>query len=175
MCPNCPVTVPAYIELDCNAIDKGSIVSVAFIDNAKVFSNISNAAEWLIETYTASILIHKEVRGQYPAAAVTSISGYGTQADRNVGRNHSVTFRVPSILGNEGYWNALNKSNTYKFAFVTGSDRGILWYTNQTVSINAVPVVPETLDSQVDWLVEVKWSNVNLPSTSAVPTGTFTP
>lgn len=173
MCPNCPVTVPAYIELDCNSIDKGSIVSAAFIDINKVFSNISNPAEWAIETYAATILVHKEVRGQYPAAAKVTVSGYGKQAERVVGHNHSVTFRVPSILGNEGYWNALNKSNTYKLAFVTGSDQGILWYTNQIVSINAVPVVPEGLDSQVDWLVECTWSNVNLPSTYAVPTGVF--
>jgi len=173
---NCPVTVPAYIEMDCFHFDKSRIIAVAFIDEGKVFSNITNPVEWASETYAATILIHKQVKGSYPPAAVVEQPGYGLQAVRNVGRNHAINFRVPSVKGNELYWDALNKSESYKFAFVTGDyQTGILWYVNQIVSINAVPEVPEGLDAQIDWVVDIKWSSINLPRTYDVPYGTFTP
>lgn len=58
-------------------------------------------------------------------------------------------------------------------AFVVGSDYDLLFRVDKNVSIDAGPVVQEGLDTEVDWEVSVKWSDIDVPSTSDVPTGIF--
>ena len=80
---------------------------------------------------------------------------------------------VSSVKGNDNYWNTLNRSTNYTVAFVVGSKYDLLFYVNKTVSIDAAPVVADSIDSEVDWEVSVKWSDANVPSTSNVPAGIF--
>lgn len=174
--PNCRVFPPAYLEQAGCDIEPGSVVAVAFVDEDSKFSStndITNAANWINLAYDASVLIHQEVRGSYPRAAATEIAGKGKQDTRITGRKHQVDFRVSSIKGNDNYWNTLNRSTNYTFAFVIGGDYDLLFYTDKTVSIDAVPVVDEALDSEVDWNVTIKWSDIDVPSTSDVPAGIF--
>jgi len=171
--PNCQVFPPAYVELAGCDVEPGSVVAVAFIDEDVSFTNIKDAAEWTNLTYSTDILVHQEVRGSYAKAAATEIAGKGKQDTRVVGRKHELTFRVSSIKGNDNYWNTLNRATNYKVAFVVGSNYDLLFYVNTNVSIDAGPVVEEGLDTEVDWNVSVKWSDIEVPSTSDVPTGIF--
>ena len=171
--PNCQVFPPAYVELAGCDVEPGSVVAVAFIDEDVSFTDITDAAEWTNLTYSTDILVHQEVRGSYAKAAATEIAGKGKQDTRVVGRKHELTFRVSSIKGNDNYWNTLNRATNYKVAFVVGSDYDLLFYVNTNVSIDAGPVVEEGLDTEVDWNVSVKWSDIEVPSTSDVPTGIF--
>lgn len=172
---NCPATVPSYVEPNCFAVDKGRIVAVAFVDEGVTFTDITDPAEWVDPTYAADILIHQEVNGAYPPSSPVEVEGKGKQATRSVGRNHEVTFRVNGIKGNDAYWNALNKSTTYKFAFVTGEDYSILHYANVIVDISADSDVQSATDTEIDWVVTVKWNDVDLVSTHDVPAGIFEP
>lgn len=174
--PNCRVFPPDYInQVGCDS-EPGSVVAVAFIDEDSAFSDsndITDPANWVNLDYAASVLIHQEVRGSYPRPSPTEIPGKGKQDTRITGRKHQVDFRVGSIKGNDNYWNTLNRSTNYTFAFVVGGDYELLLYVNVNVSIDAVPVVEEGLDSEVDWNVTVKWSDIDVPSTSNVPAGIF--
>lgn len=172
---NCPVTVPTYIELGCFNRDPGRVVALAFIDEDKTFTDPSAAAEWLVETYASSILIHQQVRGSYAKPSANKVPGYGDQSEHTVGRTHTLTARVPSVKGNEGYWNALNKSRNYKVAFVTGEDYGILYMVDKLVNIDAGLVVEEGLDSEVAWDVMISWVDIDSPATYDCPTSIFKP
>lgn len=170
---NCSVAIPNYIPLDCYEFDSGRIVACAFISDAKTFTDITSAAEWQDETYESDIVIFQEVRGSYPPAGPQEQPSYGAQSTRTVGLNHVVNLRIPSIKGNEGFWDAMNLSDDRKFAFVIGESYETLFYVNQVVQILAVPMIEEGLDSNADWQVTVKWTNMSLPSTSDVPSGIF--
>jgi hypothetical protein len=169
---NCRPYIPSYIEPEC-IVEGGSVVAVAFIDKSITFTNITNPAQWVDQSYASDIIIFPEVRGSYAKPSVTEVQGKGKQATRPVGRNHEVVFRVSGIKGNDVFWNAMNKSTNYTFAFVVGGSYSLLMYTSAEVSIDAAPEVQEGLDTEVDWLVSVKWSKFDVPSTSNVPAGVF--
>lgn len=171
--PNCQVFPPAYVEQAGCDVEPGSVVAVAFIDEDVTFTDITDPSEWTTLTYSTDILLHKEVRGSYAKPAATEIPGKGKQDTRVVGRKHELLFRVSSIKGNDNYWNTLNRSTNYTLAFVVGSDYDLLFRVDKNVSIDAGPVVQEGLDTEVDWEVSVKWSDIDVPSTSDVPTGIF--
>ncbi len=161
-------------QLNCE-LETGSVVAVAFIDDSVEFSNIESAAEWSNLVYSTDILIHKEVRGSYSKPESQIITSPGKNDSRIVGRQHELGFRASSIKENTPYWNILNNSSNYKFAFVIGSEYDLLMYINQHVTIDAAADVQEGLDSEVDWLVSVKWPSLELPGTSDVPFGIFDP
>ena len=77
------------------------------------------------------------------------------------------------LKGNDNYWNTLNRSTNYTLAFVVGSDYDLLLRVDKGVSIDAAVDVQEGLDTEVDWLVSCKWSDIEVPSTSDVPAGIF--
>jgi len=170
---DCPNNIPDYIEPDCQAFEGGRIVAIAFIDEDKTFTDITDAAEWADLVYATDILIHQKTNGSMSPASPVTVEGKGAQAERSVGRDHTATVRVPGIKGNNAYWDALNRSNNYKFAFVTGKDYDILHYVDSIVDINAGEDVQSPLSSEVDWVVTLAWSDNDLPSTSDVPTGIF--
>jgi hypothetical protein len=173
--PNCRPDVQTYIDAAGCDIEGGSVVAVAFIEDSVSFTDITDPAEWVGQTYASDILIHKEVRGSYAKAAATEIPGKGKQDTRIVGRKHEMIFRVANIKGNDGYWNSLNQSTNYKVAFVIGGNYDLLYFVDVNVSIDAASDVQEGLDTEVDWMVSVKWSDRELPSTSGVPAGIFDP
>lgn len=173
--PNCRPDVQVYLDAAGCDIENGSVVAVAFIEDSVTFSDITDPSEWVGQTYASDILIHKETRGSYPKPAPTEIPGKGKQDTRIVGRKHELTFRVSKIKGNDGYWNSLNQSTNYNVAFVIGGDYDLLYYVDKNVSIDCGSDVQEGLDTEVDWMVSVKWSDKDLPKTSNVPVGIFDP
>ena len=171
--PNCIVFPPEYNELVGCEVEVGSIVAVAFIEDSMVFTDYSDPAQWLNTIYDSDVLVHKEVRGSYPKASPTEIAGKGKQDVRVVGRKHEVTFRVSAIKNNDNYWNTLNRATNYRFAMVIGQDYDLLLVVEANVSIDAGPDIQEALDTEADWLVTVKWSDIDVPITSDVPAGIF--
>jgi hypothetical protein len=173
---DCPNYVPDYIEPDCQAFEGGRIVAMAFIDEDVVFddtNDITDPANWTGLAYENDIIIYQKTNGSMSPASPVTVEGKGAQAEKSVGRDHVVSVRVPGIKGNDGHWNALNRSTNYNFAFVTGKDYDILHYVNAIVDINAGEDIPSPLSSEIDWVATVAWSDNDLPSTSDVPVGIF--
>ena len=171
---DCRPDIPSFLET-CT-FEGGSVVAAALIEDSVVFddsNNITDPTNWTGLTYAADILIYKEVRGSYPVPAVTELPGKGKNDVKVTGRKHELTFRKSFVKGNDNYINALNQATNYTLAFVVGSDYDMLFYVNKNVSISAAPDVQEGLDTEVDWVFTVKWSDINIPSTSDVPVGIF--
>jgi len=171
----CSVAIPNYIPLGCYEFDSGRIVACAFISGAKDFTDITDPTEWQDEIYESDIVIFQSVRGSYPPAGPQEQPSYGAQSTRTVGLNHVVNLRIPAIKGNEEFWDAVNLSDDRKFAFVIGESYETLFYVNQVVQVLGVLNIEEGLDTNADWQVTVKWTNMSLPTTSDVPTGIFQP
>lgn len=171
---DCRPDIPSFLET-CD-FEGGSVVAAALIEDSVVFgdgNDITDPANWTGLTYAADILIYKEVRGSYPVPSVTELPGKGKNDVKVTGRKHELTFRKSFIKGNDNYINALNAATNYTVAFVIGGDYDMLFYVNKNVSISAAPDVQEGLDTEVDWVFTVKWSDINIPSTSNVPAGIF--
>lgn len=172
----CRPDVPGFLETCLNEL--GSVTAVSFIEDSIVFddsNDITDPANWVGHAYAADIIIHKEVRGSYPPSAPTEVAGKGKNDVKVVGRKHELTFRKSFIKGNDNHINTINKATNYTVAFVIGGDYDMLFYVNKNVSISAVPDVQEGLDTEVDWVFTVKWSDIDVPSTSDVPAGIFDP
>ena len=169
---DCKFAIPSYIPQGCD-IDQGRIVALALIDTGVTFSDIEASAEWLTQSYDTDIIVFQEVSGSYAKPAPTEVAGKGSQDVRVVGRKHEVVIRIPGIKGNDAFWSAVNKSTNYKIAFVTGGGYDILWYVNKGCSIDAGPEITEDLSSQTDWVVNIKWDSIDLPTTHDVPSGVF--
>lgn len=173
--PNCRPDVPGFLDIAGCGIEPGSVVAVAFIEDSVSFTDITDPSEWVGQAYASDILIHQEVRGSYPVPAPTEIPGKGKQDVRTTGRKHELTFRAESIKGNDNYINTLNSATNYKMAFVVGAEYDLLYYVDKNVNISAASDVQEGIDTNVDWVFTVKWSDINVPSTSDVPAGIFDP
>lgn len=175
-----------FIELGCDE-QLGSIVAVAFIDETVLFGDdetyasikpeIEDPANWIGLAYSSDIIVFPEVRGSYSGGAPTEVNSKGDQDTRVIGAKHDASFMLDSVKFNADFVNALNKSRNYKFAYVTGIDYrsggGVLHYVPRTVSIYGRENVPEGTDSLLDWMFNVKWSDINNPLTFDLPAGIF--
>lgn len=168
--PNCRVYPPEYTELVGCDVERGSIVAVAFIEETNSFTDISNPDEWV---NGSNIYIHRQVRGLYQKYTSIGVEGKGRQDIRITGRKHAAIFKIDNIRSNEPYWNTLNKATNYKFAFVTSADYDTIFYVNKNVSIDAGLDVKRKLDSQLEWMITVKWSDRVIPIASDAPQGIF--
>jgi hypothetical protein len=149
---DCPNDVPDLIEPDCQAFESGRIVALAFIDEDHTFTDITDPVEW---------------------TTVTTVEGKGAQAEKSVGRDHTMNVRIRGIKGNDAHFNSLNRATNYKVAFVSGKDYDILYYVDALVDINVGIEILSALSSEVDWVGTITWSDNDLPSTSDVPVGIF--
>ena len=174
----CRPNVPGFVDLVGCDIEGGSVVAVALIEDSVVFNDandITDPANWVDLTYASDIIIYQEVRGSYPVPAPTEIPGKGKNDVRVTGRKHELTFRMEAIKGNDNHVNTVNKATNYTLAFVVGGEYDMLYYVSKNVSISAASDIQEGLDTNVDWVFTIKWSDINVPSTSDVPAGIFDP
>lgn len=170
---NCRFDIPAYNTLNCE-FESGRVVAVAFVDEDKAdaasASDWSSPSFWNTETYVTDILIHQKTSGTYAATAVT-VPGKGSQGNRLAGMDHAVQFRVES-MDNAAYFNALNKSDNYRFVIVTDDYNKIL-VSDVNVTIIAHLDIQDDPNSVVDWVVDVTWKSINNPSVYDAPSGIF--
>jgi hypothetical protein len=175
--PNCRKNVNPFVNLDNCTFESGRINAIAFVEESKAAladetpSLWSTASFWTSETYSADILIHDEVDGEYTGAAVKG-AGKGTQQERTIGKNHTATVHVESVKGNNDYWDDLAVSTNYRFVFV-GDNYSTLFVSTANVSIDGEMVLQNDISSINEWEVIVTWSDIKLPESYDVPVGIF--
>jgi hypothetical protein len=176
---NCRFDVPSYTDLGCN-IEGGRVVAFALVDKDHTLTTPDQSTEWLNASYDSDVIIFKEVSGSYSKPSANEVPGKGSQQSRTVGRDHELSLMIEGVKDNTAFWNAVNKSNNYRAAWVTGSDyqnttktNAILYITDVSVSVDAGIAIPEDLNGQVQWEVSVKWSDLDAPATYDVPSGVF--
>jgi hypothetical protein len=120
--------------------------------------------------------IIQNVRGTYDGSSASESPGYGSQSLRLSGRSHQVTYNhlftwtgnsntgIPpgSTLfeHNVDFYSWLNKQSSYEFYFVT--DKHIWRTRNAAMSFTQIPI-SENIENQVEYVVTVKWSQIDLP------------
>lgn len=166
----CDDLLPGYVCDPCEDVEQGGIRSVAFIKNTFEFTDPSNPTEWQTGFDNGDIVIIPETRGTYDGGAEQEGPGFGDQATRVIGYNHTLTFDAPNYKRNCDFFNILKNSRQYKFAYRTGSSINMV-----DVTVGVIPKAPvaQELTSDVVWNVTVKWSSPDSPCPYDVPPGIF--
>jgi len=119
-------------------------------------SEAVSQAQTAFETGVAEGKIHliSETTGSYTPEAQTG-DGYGDEADRVLGYNHSLAFNDPSYAGNRDFWAAAEKSK-----FIVGwRTETLLHFSDKAARIQALDPVETDLNSAVVWQVTATWSS----------------
>jgi hypothetical protein len=173
---NCRKEIPAFANLNCT-FESGGINALAFVTEEKALlaevdpTLWSDPAFWTSETYTGDILIHQEVSGSYAPSDAT-ITGKGSQFERNIGCTHTLECQIESVKGNDDYWNALIKSDNYRIVWV-GNYYQTLFVGTQNARISGRMTQEQDRNTLNEWLVTAVWSDIDNPGTYDVPTGIF--
>lgn len=169
----CNDPVPDIVQDFC-ANEKSRVTAIALIrtDNTTL-SGYTTAAEWNNGVSNGSIIIIKNVRGDKPKSTATKLPGFGLQKEFTSGRDFSLNYAHPDVIGNEDFYDALNFNNSYKVAFHTAG--GKIWIAGDGVAnIDADFVVPEDLNNIIVWNSTLTWTNQTMPKAYTAPAGVFT-
>lgn len=169
----CDDPVPAFSPDFC-AKEQARIVAVAFIrsDNTTL-STYTAAAEWTDGVADGTIIIIKNVRGSKPKSSAIKQPGFGLQKEFSTGRDFSLTFAQPDVVGNEDFWNAMNYNNSYSVAYYTAG--GKVWITGDAVvNVDSDHEVVEDLTGIITQGTLLTWSTQDIPVAYTAPAGVFT-
>lgn len=169
----CDDVVPAY-QQDCCANEEGRIIAIAYIRSDSIMSpaNYTSAGTWTSEIAAGLVEVIKCVRGDKPKSTETSIDGYGRQATRTVSRQFTVNYRHADVIDNIDFYNVLNFSTSYRIAYYAQDGR-IFVVENDIVNVDADYVIPEGLDSLIDWEVLATWTGSQLQISYDAPASIF--
>lgn len=167
---SCANEIPDHVCDPCETREKGRVSSVAFIDNGFEFENIEDPNEWIAGIESGEITIIPAVVGSFDGGTEVEGPGYGRQSTILISYDFSANFRDPNYKSNCEYYNALKRSRTQHFAFVTETQ---LHYVDTPVSVIPKNPVTEELNSDVVYDVTVKWSSPDLPCPVNKPAGIF--
>lgn len=169
----CNDPVPAFVQ-DLCANEPSRVIAVAYIraDNTTL-SGYTTAAEWINGIANGTITIIKNVRGEKPKSSPVTKPGFGRQKTFTVGYERSLTYEHPDVVGNEGYYDAMNFNNSYRIAYFTQG--GLIWVPQSTdvVNVDADHVVSQDSDDIIIWNVAVKWSAQKMHKAYTAPAGVF--
>ena len=174
---NCRKNIPAFTDLQNCTFESGRVVALAFVTEEKAAvadatpSLWSDPSFWTSETYSGDILIHDKVSGSYTDSP-TTVTGKGTQTERNSGSTHTVTTRIESVKGNSDYWSNLKISENYRVVWV-GDNYDILFVSQTNCRITPSLIQEDDLNSILEYEVVCVYSDINVPETYDVPTGIF--
>src|SRR5438552_2448705 len=100
----CTDPVPAFVQ-DLCANEPTRVIAVAYIrsDNATL-SGYTTAAEWIAGVANGTITIIKNVRGDKPKGSPVTKDGFGLQKTYTVGKEFTLNYEHPDVVGNEGYY-----------------------------------------------------------------------
>jgi hypothetical protein len=168
----CDDPVPAYVE-DLCAKEQSRVTAIALIrtDNTTL-STYTSSSEWTNGVSDGTIIIIKNVRGDKPKSSRISTAGFGLQKEFSVGRDFTLNYSHPDVVGNEDFYNALNYNNSYQLAYHTAG--GKIWIAGDAVvNIDADHVVVEDLNNIIVWNNTVTWSAQDIPVAYTAPAGVF--
>lgn len=145
-------------------------VPFAFIKSSFEFTDPSNPVEWQAGFDSGDIVLIYQTRGTYDGGAEVEGPGFGDQATRTIGMNHTITLDAPNYARNCDFFNTLRNSRQYKGAYRTGTKIHLI---DATLGITPKNPVAQELTSDVVWNLTIKWSSPNSPCPFDVPPGIF--
>ena len=170
---SCEEDVPEHVCNPCSEFEKGRVRSAAFIH--KDYKNIilaspNDTAVWVAGIEDGLIKIIPEVSGTSNGGEKVTSAGYGDQKEQVTGRNYVVAFKDPNYDGNCEFYNQIELSRAWHFAYKTEtlihiSDKAVSTFTNNPVS--------ENLEDDVVWNAEITWFQKRLVCPMPSPDGVF--
>ena len=172
---NCRPNIPDFTDPQC-VFESGRVVALAFIHKtlaATIYANPSTASLWADGSYAADLHIFQEVRGVYDGGSPIDVAGMGSQGNRVINADRTLTVSIQGVKSNENFFNEMVKSHDYRVAFITGGDYQVGFINNRDISVFAGAPVEEGLESEMVWKCVIKWKDINNPKSFTPPTGIF--
>ena len=162
-----------YTCNSCPTTEKGRIRHVAFTERALSKQSTfdpESSADWydLICNNYAKIIY--DVRGAYDGSTAVEGAGYGSLMTRMLSRNHQVTYNHLFTCENVDFYNELAKKNSLEFWWTNGSK--LFRSTNPSFAF-AQAAITDDMNSDIEYLVTVKWSHEDLPTCYDLPANIF--
>ncbi len=152
----CNDIVPPHTCDPCLPRESGRVRAVAFIKNSYTFTNVEDQAEWETAIQNGDVVLIPAVHGALAEASEQMGAGYGDTVETLLGFEFTVTYHDPNYAENCTFYNALMKTQDYKFMYKSET-KGHL--TDVTVTVIPKSPIEDDLNSEVVWMVAVKWKD----------------
>lgn len=154
----------------CEADELGRIRAVAFIKKDYVFADPTNPVEWTAAINAGSVIIIPKTNGSYDGGTPKEGPGYGDAESIYIGSAFVLKYKDPNYKSNCAFYNGLKRSRNYKVAFLTETQIHI---TAKACTVLPKNPVADSLDTKVEWDVEVKWIDKDFACPYNIPAGIF--
>lgn len=115
---------------------------------------------WTDGISAKSIFVIPETIGTFDGGQPVEGSGYGDSESRLVGYSFVLSYKDPSLEGNEPFYNTISRSNGW---YVISRTESLTRISNNPVTIIPKSAVTDDTNSEVVWDVEVKWKGKTQP------------
>lgn len=152
----CNAIVPPHTCDPCLEREYGRIRAVAFIKGDYTFIDPTNQIEWENAIQNGDVVLIPAVHGSLPAPTEQLGTGYGDTVETLLGFEYALQYFDPNYAENCDFYNALKRSQDYRFMYKTETMGHI---TDKTVTVIPKNPVEDDLNSEVVWDVTVKWKD----------------
>jgi len=152
----CVDVVPPHTCDPCLPKEYGRVRAVAFIKEGFEFSDPTSQSEWETAIQNGDVVLIPKVHGTLPEPSEQLGPGYGDTVETLLGFEFVLTYYDPNYNDNCDFYNALKSQQNYRFMYKTSS-KGHL--TDVTVTVVPKAPIEDDLNSEVVWMVQVKWKD----------------
>jgi len=165
----CDVTVPDYVPKECG-VDRAGIISIGLIDldQNPTRLNLESEAFWEARIAASPQLYYviNKTRGEYAGGQPTTEDGFGTEASRVTGADHTATVEVEGLSENRDFWEGVNRKR-WKLVMITAGE--LMYYVSKPVSVYAKINNQRNIKGAAFWTVELKWQDFSNPEVFEAP------
>lgn len=154
----------------CEETEFGRIRFHGYIKKGFTFSDPTSPTEWQQAVADGNVIIIPKSNGSFDGGSPKEGPGYGDQETTNLGSAYVANVKDPNYASNYSFYNTLKRSRNWKFFYGTSSKIHI---TNVACSVFPKNPVADDINSVVEWDVQIKWSDSNLPKPYDIPEGIF--
>ena len=154
----CDSVVPPHSCDPCLPREFGRVRAVAFIKEGFSFVDETNQAEWEAAIQNEDVILIPKVHGALPEPSEQMGQGYGDTVETLLGYEFTLTYFDRNYAENCDFYNALQGQQSYRFMYKTELKGHI---TSATVTVIPKAPIEDDLNSEVVWMVQVKWKDTS--------------
>lgn len=167
--PGCSTSIPNPSCSDCPPTENGDIRAFFLVKSDFAFTDITSTAEWTAGINAADIYVFPYTRGTLTVAE-NVVNGFGDQEEKLDSYTFTAAVEEPNYQANYGFWNAIKNARNFKFGYKTET---MVHLADVTAQLIPKQDVKDGKKSQVNWMINVKWTQDNLIEPFDAPTGVF--
>ncbi len=151
----------------------GRIRSAALVHKSylsTLLADAENVTLWANGVTLGKIFIYPNVNGEFDGGSPIVAAGFAKAEETLIAYNFSAKIKDPDYLGNRGHWNGFKGSRNYYFVFCGETQ---MYITERVATIVMNNRVANDLKQEVNWDMQVKWTDANFPLQYNIPQGVF--